>query len=177
MIGDKYDVLCIAETKLDSSFPKAQFIRDDYKPPYRLDVSIRTGGLMVYIREGISSRHLKDFSLPKDIQFIPVELRLKSHKWLIIFIYRHKDQKLDSFLQNMSNLLNFYSNIERRMLIGDFNCEPSNPHLKTFLEENSLCCHIKNKTCFKSEEGTCIDHTFKSKIWVAKNRFLGHWHK
>ena len=157
IIGDRFDILCIAESKLDSSFPKRQFKREGYKPPYRLDVSKRSGGLMVYIREGISSRYLKDFNLPKDIQFIPIELRLKSHKWLIVFIYRHKDQKIDTFLQHMSNLLAFYSNFERRMLIGDFNCEPSNPHLSSFLQENSLYCHIKDKTCFKKVEGTCID--------------------
>ena len=55
IIGDRFDILCIAESKLDSSFPKSQFKRKGYKPPYRLDVSKRSGGLMVYIREGISS--------------------------------------------------------------------------------------------------------------------------
>ena len=43
------------------------------------------------------------------------------------------------------------------MLIGDFNCEPTNPTLNNFLEENSLYCHIKTKTCFKKVEGSCID--------------------
>ena len=150
-------MLCIAESKLDSSFPKAQFVRKGYKTPYRLDISSRSGGLVVYVRDGISSRYLKDFRLPIDIQFIPIELRLKSHKWLIIFIYRHKDEKLEFFLQHMSNLLNFYSNFERCILMGDFNCEPSNTHLDNFLKENSLYCHTKTKTCFKSDEGSCID--------------------
>jgi len=157
IVNDKFDILCIAESKLDSSFPKAQFVRKGYKTPYRLDISSRSGGLVVYVRDGISSRYLKDFRLPTDIQFIPIELRLKSHKWLIIFIYRHKDQKLEFFLQHMSNLLNFYSNFERCILMGDFNCEPSNPHLDNFLKENSLYCHTKTKTCFKSDEGSCID--------------------
>ena len=43
------------------------------------------------------------------------------------------------------------------MLIGDFNCEPSDPILDKFLKENSLHCHIKTKTCFKKDEGSCID--------------------
>ena len=46
----------------------------------------------VYIREGISSRYRKDFKLPKDIQFIPIELRLKSHKWLIVLIFMSVDK-------------------------------------------------------------------------------------
>ena len=36
--------------------------------------------------------------------------------------------------------------------MGDFNCEPSNPHLAKFLEEISLYCHTKGKTVC-----TCID--------------------
>ena len=101
IVNDKFDILCIAESKLDSSFPKAQFVRKGYKTPYRLDISSRSGGLVVYVRDGISSRYLKDYRLPTDIQFIPIELSLKSHKWLIIFIYRHKDQKLEYFLQHV----------------------------------------------------------------------------
>ena len=77
MVGDRFDVFCIAESKLDSSFPKSQFSIQGYKNPYRLDISDKSGGLLVYVRNGISSRHLKDFPLPNDIQAIPVELRLK----------------------------------------------------------------------------------------------------
>ena len=157
IVGNKFDILCIAESKLNSSFPKSQISRKGYKSPYRLDISSTSGGLVVYVRDGISSRHLKDFSLPRDIQLIPLELRLKSHKWLIVFIYRHQTQKLDYFFQLLSNILDFYSNFERCMLIGDFNCEPSNPILDKFLKENSLYCHIKTKTCFKKDEGSCID--------------------
>ena len=67
IVGDKFDILCIAESKLDPSFPNSQFKRKGYKPkPYRLDISSKTGGLLVYVREGISSKYLKDFSLPKE---------------------------------------------------------------------------------------------------------------
>ena len=69
------------------------------------------GGLE--FRGGISSRYLKDFSLPKEIQLIPVELRLKSHKCLIVFIYRHQTQQPDYFFQLLSNILDSYSNFER----------------------------------------------------------------
>ena len=159
IIGDRFDILGIAESKLDSSFPHSQFFREGYKKKYyRLDVKDTSGGLLVYVRLGISSRHLKDFSLPKDIQAIPVELRLKSHKWLIIFIYRPPNtQKLDYFLENISQILDFYNNIERCILIGDFNAEPSDPTLAAFIKSNNLYCHSKAKTCFKTAEGTCID--------------------
>ena len=87
IVENKFDILCIAESKLNFSFPKSQISRKGYKSPFRLDISSTSAGLVVYVRDGISSRHLKDFSLPRDIQLIPLELRLKSHKWLIVFIY------------------------------------------------------------------------------------------
>ena len=36
MAGEYIDVLVIAETKIDSSFPTSQFLIDGFKSPYRL---------------------------------------------------------------------------------------------------------------------------------------------
>ena len=83
-IRDYFDVFSIAETKLDSSFPNAQFLMPGYKTPYRLDVSNTSGGIMVYVKKGLPSLRLTSFSIPKDIQTIPIEIRLKNMKWLII---------------------------------------------------------------------------------------------
>ena len=44
------DVLVIAETKLDESFPTNQFLMESFKTPYRLDINSRSGGLLVYVR-------------------------------------------------------------------------------------------------------------------------------
>ena len=45
----KVDTLIAAETKIDASFPTAQFSAEGYHKPYRLDVSEKTGGILVYI--------------------------------------------------------------------------------------------------------------------------------
>ena len=42
------DVLGVAETEIDSSFPTDQFSLEEYHSPYRLDVNNRRGGLLVY---------------------------------------------------------------------------------------------------------------------------------
>ena len=46
MIQDHIDILVIAETKLDASFPNNQFLIPGFKTPYRLDVSEKSGGLL-----------------------------------------------------------------------------------------------------------------------------------
>ena len=54
VLQDDLDFLIIAETKLDSSFSNSQFLVKGYKPPFRLDVSDTSGGLLVYIKNGLS---------------------------------------------------------------------------------------------------------------------------
>ena len=59
MIRDKLDVLIIAETKLDSSFPSSQFTINGFKTPIRLDITRNSGGLLVYSREDILCRKIR----------------------------------------------------------------------------------------------------------------------
>ena len=57
-ITNKVDILLLSETKLDSSFPVSQFYADGFTTPYRLDRNQNGGGIMLYIRECISSKSL-----------------------------------------------------------------------------------------------------------------------
>ena len=58
MIKDNVDILLISETKIDSSFPTAQFYIDGFSI-YRRDRNEHGGGLMLYVREDIPSSLLK----------------------------------------------------------------------------------------------------------------------
>ena len=77
IINETLDILCIAESKIDKSFTTAQFMLPGYHKPYRLDVSDRKGGLLVYIKFHLSSRLLKNSDMPSNIRVIPVELNLR----------------------------------------------------------------------------------------------------
>ena len=155
-VGDNFDVISIAETKLDDSFPKAQFQLKGYKMPYRLDITDTSGGLLVYVKNGLPSSRLKGFSLPNDIQIIPIEIRLNNSKWLVISIYRPPKKDLEYLLANLTKILDFYD-FDRCLLIGDFNTNPENDSLRLFMESQLLYNHVKFKTCFKANQGSCID--------------------
>ena len=46
------DIICVNETKLDSSYPDSQFHKDaDQFPPFRRDRNKYGGGKIVYVRE------------------------------------------------------------------------------------------------------------------------------
>ena len=55
-------ILLIGETKVDSSFPDVQFFIEGYNKSLRLDVSGRSGGLLVFMKSHLPTRH-KNYNL------------------------------------------------------------------------------------------------------------------
>ena len=52
------DVLMVSETKIDNSFPVANFTIDGSRTSHLLDRDSNSGGIMQYVREDISSNLL-----------------------------------------------------------------------------------------------------------------------
>ena len=150
IINENLDILCIAESKIDKSFTTAQFMLPGYQKSYRLDISGRKGGLLVYIKSHLPSRLLKNFDIPSNIQIIPFELNLRKEKWMFMCIYRPLSQNKQYFLEKLSELIDhFFSIYDNYIILGDFNIEPSDSILKTFMQSHNLFDLIRSKTCFK----------------------------
>ena len=79
-IDDSLDIIGIAESKLDNSFPTSQFLIQGYNSPYRLDISENNGGLLVYVKRGIISKRLSIHKQPFDMQAIIIELQFHNQK-------------------------------------------------------------------------------------------------
>ena len=53
------DIMCVDETKLDSSYPDSQFHIDGYQfPPFCRDRNKCGGGKIVYVRQGFIAKRL-----------------------------------------------------------------------------------------------------------------------
>ena len=65
-------ILLVTETKLDSSFPSAQFHMHGCTAPYHLDRNANGGGLLSYVREDIPSKKIDnvDFDTGLEAMFI-----------------------------------------------------------------------------------------------------------
>ena len=151
------DVVSIAETKIDASFPSAQFVLEGYHSPYRLDVSSRSGGILVYVKSSIPSRRLSCENLCNSVQAIPFEINLRKEKWLVISIYRPPSQNSEYFLNNLTVMIDFFADTyDNYLIMGDFNIEQSDPSLKAFLNSNNLYNLINSNTCIKGK-GSCIE--------------------
>ena len=157
LIGKNLDILCIAETKLDDSFPTPQFLIPGFKEPYRLDNTKNSGGLMVYVNTDIPSRQLKGIRVPNDIQIIPIEINLRKMKWLVLPIYRPPKQKETYVIEQLCSLLDNHTKYENIILLGDFNMEASDETMMPLISGHNLHSLVRTPTCFKSVAGCCID--------------------
>lgn len=70
MIKDNIDILLISETKIDTSFPTAQFLIEGFTI-YRRDRDANGGGLLLYVREDIPSTLLTLLALGGGGVFCP----------------------------------------------------------------------------------------------------------
>ena len=143
------DVLMISETKIDDSFPMANFLIDGFSQPYRIDRNSSGGGIMLYVREDIPSNLLKVESLP--IEDFYVELKLRSENWLINCSYNPNRNVISNHIGTLSDFLDFHSSTYNNIIIlGDFNVGVEEPHMKTFGENYNLQNLIKQPTCYKT---------------------------
>ena len=84
VINGNVDIVSIAETRIDASFPSAQFVLNGYHLPYRMDVTERKGGILVYVKSSIPYNRLTCGNLCDSTQAIPFEMNLRKKKWLVI---------------------------------------------------------------------------------------------
>ena len=103
LVSQKIDVFLISETKIDDSFPEAQFSYDGYSVPHTRDRGVGGGGgLLLYDNDNIPSKTLKEHALPDDIESLFVEINLRKQKWLIIGIYNPPKMNNSYFSDHLS---------------------------------------------------------------------------
>ena len=157
LVKNDIDILLISETKLDNSFPPAQFIMNSFSIPYRLDRNSHGGGLLFYIRNDITTKRLP--LIEGGIECISLEINISKKKWLLMGIYNPHKSNISTFLsglnKNLGHYMPYYDNV---LLIGDFNSEMSDESMDEFCSLNNLYNLIKSPTCFKSTSNpSCID--------------------
>ena len=55
IVAINLDIFLVSESKIDDSFPVAQFSHEGYCKPYRKDGTIWGGGLLMLVNENIPS--------------------------------------------------------------------------------------------------------------------------
>ena len=74
------DLLLVSETKLDDSFPTAQFLMSGFCKHYRLDRCSNVGCLLLYSREDIPFRLLTEYKPHENVECLFVEINIRKKK-------------------------------------------------------------------------------------------------
>ena len=82
------DIICVDETKPDSSYPDSKFRIDGYQfPPFRRDRNRYGGRKIVYIREAFIAKRLPN-SEGNTSETICFEVTISKKNWYIMFVYK-----------------------------------------------------------------------------------------
>ena len=74
--------MIVQETKIDATFTQGLFVIPGYKVPFPKDRDINGDGNLVYVREDIPSRKLKEFDLEDNVEGVFVKINLSKSEWL-----------------------------------------------------------------------------------------------
>ena len=111
---------------------------------------------MLFVRKEIPSNLLVIEKKPIERFFI--EINLCNRKWLINCFYNPHKNNIATHLDRLSESLDtFSSDYEKFIILGDFNVEINENHMKSFCENYDLTNLIKQPACYKNPTNpTCI---------------------
>ena len=93
------DIVLISETKLDDSFPSAQFLLDGFSKSCRLGRCSNGGRILLCIRDDIPARFLSNSNKTESIF---VEIIFGKKKWLICASYNLHKSNISNHLHHLS---------------------------------------------------------------------------
>ena len=156
------DYLVLSETKLDDSFPSAQFNLPNYEIRARRDRDKNGGGLTEFVKKGLICKKLKIFE-PRESEYICFEITVSKKKWLCFSIYRPPSHdNLELFFDELtSSLIKASESYENFIVVGDFNIGVIKKG--TEFEKLDEFCDLFNLTNLVTSP-TCFTKTHKSTI-------------
>ena len=133
------DILLVTETKLDSSFPSAQFHMHGFTTHYRLDRNANGGGLLLYVREDIPFKKIDNVDFDTGLKAIFIEINIRKTKWLINCSYNLHKADIKNHLKVIGkNLDSQSSKYDNFIVLGDFNAEPTDIAMSDFMKVYNL---------------------------------------
>ena len=149
ILHSNVDILLILETKIDSSFPTAQFKIEGYTT-YRLDKNSNGGSILLHVREDIPSTLLNTELF---IEGFCIKVNISKKKWLLVCTYNSNKNLISNYLKEIGkNVDNYSSKYDNFILLGDLNSELTESAVRDFCQIYGCKNLIKDNTCFKNPE-------------------------
>ena len=160
-------VLGLSETKLNDIHPDSAFQVNGFQKPFRRDREANSGGgILVYVRDGISCSRRSDLE-HKNLECIWLEIKpVKSKPFLLCNIYRPPNSTVQwnsIFEDCMENVLKEEKEL---YLMGDFNRDLLNVQIKNawtdYMEPFGLTQLLSEATRVTNDTRTLIDHIYSN---------------
>ena len=150
IIDNNIDLLLISETKLDDSFPTAQFQMNGFSVTHRYDRNGKGSGLLLYICEDIKSKLLISKS-KCNIETLSVAVKLRKRKWFQNCSCNPNQNSISNHLECLNRLIDENSSsFDNFIFIGDFNVSTNHNSMIHFCDLNGLRNLINVPTCYKN---------------------------
>ena len=164
------DIMCVAETKLDQTYPDGQFIAENYVMYRRDGISSRSGGLITYVSTAISSRRRSDLE-PVNNECITIEYTQDRKKSIVFVCYRSPSTNVKMYLEALTKCMDkALCETETIIIIGDLNQNmlqrTTSNEIRDFADMFALKNFIKSATCYKNPE----NHTLVDLLLCNKSR-------
>ena len=165
------DVYCLSETFLTGTINNSCLCIDGYTFVRKDRLNKRGGGLIMYVRDGISYKRRKD--LEGHIETLCIEIKYSNRSILLTSVYRPPNNDSDSIQHWLSNMeesmYKIYSENKPTILMGDINIDIMSDK-KDKLQESwiSLTTNIQLNQIIKepmrvtNTSETLIDHIYVS---------------
>ena len=135
LVRGMVDIMLISESKIDDSFPSNQFLIPGFSTSYRKDRDGKGGGLLLYVRQDIPSVNYSHSHCEKKYENLFIEINLHKKKWLIGGSYNPSKSTTLDHTNYLSKCLDYFStSYDNIIILGDFNCEPSEPAISDFCD-------------------------------------------
>ena len=149
------DYFVLSETKIDESFPSAQFNIHDYEIRNRRDRDKHGGGFIEFVRKGFITKRMKEYET-KLSETICTEFTVSKKKWFCLSVYRPLSPNnvvtfFEELTDSLSRAINNYDNI---ILVGDPNIDIKKENsiaydkLEEFCDTFNLTNLVKSETYF-----------------------------
>lgn len=153
------DYLAISESKLDSSFPNAQFGVEGFTL-YRQDHTGSSGGIIIYVRSDLPHRRITHLECNAEgLESVCIEIAIGKRKTILSCIYKHPKVTHSLFKDNVCLMADKILQLcADAVFIGDMNCCPTkSTTIKDICDMYNLTNLIKGPTCHKGAISTLLD--------------------
>ena len=145
------DIILISETKIDDAFPTAHFFNKGFRARYRQGRNRTGGGLVLLVREDVTSRILNPKS-KIDTETLSVIINLRKRKWFLNCSYNPRKNQLSNHLECLNRLIAEYNTFYESFIFMGF-------QYKCRRKSNLKCLQFKLSRESDTRTNICIDLT------------------